>query len=373
MGLIPAVGNIVATQSANNTAIKTTAATNKANKELAELQNQWNLEQWHRENEYNHPAEQAKRLKEAGLSDAAAAQAVSGGQSGRLQSANLSNQVAPPAPQVPDLSGLNSMSIIGIARQLEALRKESADADITETNAEWQDEIVFTEVDAKRVAARATADANTRENELHPYRIQQDYYKAQSDKEYIGHLKAQTRLANLNCDKLQQEISVFMKKSQAEIDEIAARIENLGKQGKVLDAQHENIQANTAKTNQETTNLKKEEKLKELEIDAKELQNIMSQTGLPQDFLGVKASQIMTGKITFEDFASDLRTFKRSSYSLYNSLAHSPITRQWARELLKHNADGGSIVTDIVEGAEKLGTSVGSMVVSSDEHGDYGE
>ena len=373
MGLISAAATMAATQSANNTAIKTTAATNKANKELAEQQNEWNLQQWHRENAYNHPAEQAKRLKEAGLSDAAAAQAVSGGQASSLQSANLANQVAPPAPQIPDLSGLDSMNIIGIARQLEALRKESADADITETNAKWQDEIVFTDLDARRVAVKATADANSRANELHPYRLQQDYYKAKSDKVYVGYLKSQKRLANLNCDKVQQEISVFMKKSQAEIDEMAARIENLGKQGKVLDAQHENIQANTAKTNQETTNLKKEEKLKELEIDAKELQNIMSQTGLPQDFLGVKASQIMAGKITLQDFASDLRTFKRTSYSLYNSLASSPITRQWAREILKHNLDGGSVVTDIVEGVEKLGTSVGSMVVSSDEHGDYGE
>ena len=373
MGIMSAVASAAATQSANNTAIKTTAMTNKANKELAEQQNEWNRQQWEDENAYNHPTEQAKRLKEAGLSSAAAAQADTGGQAGRLQSTNLANQVAPPAPQIPDFSGLDGMSIIGIARQFEALRKESADADITETNAQWQDEIIFTEVDARRVAARATAEANQRENELHPYRLQQDYYKAKSDKEYVGYLKSQKRLANLNCDKVQQEISVFMKKSQVEIDEIAARIENLGKQGKVLDAQQENIQASTNKINQETSNLKKDEKLKELEIDAKELQNIMSQTGLPQDFLGVKASQIMAGKITLQDFASDLRTFKRSSYSLYNSLAHSPITRQWAREILKHNVDGGSIVTDIVEGAEKLGTSVGSMVVSSDEHGDYGE
>ena len=373
MGIMSAVASAAATQSANNTAIKTTAMTNKANKELAEQQNQWNREQWEDENAYNHPAEQAKRLKEAGLSDAAAAQAVTGGQAGRLQSANLANQVAPPAPSIPDFSGLDSMSIIGIARQFEALRKESADADITETNAEWQDEIIFTELDAKRAAAWATADANRRENELHPYKIQQDYYKAKSDKEYVGYLKSQKRLANLNCDKVQQEISVFMKKSQAEIDEIAARIENLGKQGKVLDAQEENIKASTNKINQETSNLQKDGELKKLEIEAKELQNIMAETGLPQDFLGVKASQIMAGKITLQDFASDLRTFKRSSYSLYNSLASSPITRQWSREILKHSSSGGNIANEIIEGAEKFGTFFGSAAVSSDEHGDYGE
>lgn len=41
--------------------------TNKANRELAELAYQQNVEQWERENAYNHPAQQMSRLREAGL------------------------------------------------------------------------------------------------------------------------------------------------------------------------------------------------------------------------------------------------------------------------------------------------------------------
>lgn len=41
--------------------------TNKANRELAELAYQQNVEQWERENAYNHPAAQMSRLTEAGL------------------------------------------------------------------------------------------------------------------------------------------------------------------------------------------------------------------------------------------------------------------------------------------------------------------
>lgn len=40
---------------------------NEANRQLAEYQNEWNLSQWHRENEYNSPAQQMARLKAAGL------------------------------------------------------------------------------------------------------------------------------------------------------------------------------------------------------------------------------------------------------------------------------------------------------------------
>lgn len=40
---------------------------NEANRQLAEYQNEWNLAQWNRENEYNSPEQQLARLKAAGL------------------------------------------------------------------------------------------------------------------------------------------------------------------------------------------------------------------------------------------------------------------------------------------------------------------
>lgn len=39
----------------------------KQNKELASLKNQYNIDQWNRENAYNHPANQMKRFQQAGL------------------------------------------------------------------------------------------------------------------------------------------------------------------------------------------------------------------------------------------------------------------------------------------------------------------
>lgn len=40
---------------------------NATNLQLARYQNQWNIEQWHRENAYNHPIEQMRRLSQAGI------------------------------------------------------------------------------------------------------------------------------------------------------------------------------------------------------------------------------------------------------------------------------------------------------------------
>lgn len=50
------VGNIIST-----------SMTNAANERMQQEQNKWNLEQWNRNNAYNHPAAQMQRLKAAGL------------------------------------------------------------------------------------------------------------------------------------------------------------------------------------------------------------------------------------------------------------------------------------------------------------------
>ena len=55
----------------NRAQIKAQAKENQKNREynlmLARLQNQWNLEQWQRENDYNSPTAQMARYRAAGL------------------------------------------------------------------------------------------------------------------------------------------------------------------------------------------------------------------------------------------------------------------------------------------------------------------
>ncbi len=59
-----ALGTATLNQGGN---IISTAMANDANEDMQRRQNAWNLEQWHRNNAYNHPAAQMQRLKAAGL------------------------------------------------------------------------------------------------------------------------------------------------------------------------------------------------------------------------------------------------------------------------------------------------------------------
>lgn len=67
--------------------------TNALNKELAFQQNEWNLQQWNRQNNYNTPLAQMQRYRDAGINPYFAAGNITGGNAeGTLSSADLANQ-----------------------------------------------------------------------------------------------------------------------------------------------------------------------------------------------------------------------------------------------------------------------------------------
>ena len=81
---------------ANSKNLQMTRETNEANMKmnerqleeqryLAESQNQWNLDQWNRENAYNDPSLQAQRLRAAGINPLYGNGNVSAGEAGSLQ------------------------------------------------------------------------------------------------------------------------------------------------------------------------------------------------------------------------------------------------------------------------------------------------
>lgn len=73
--------------------------TNKANRELAELAYQQNVEQWERENLYNHPSAQISRLEEAGLNPN-----LVYGNGSAVQTSAHSPQMSYPQMQAPQLN-----------------------------------------------------------------------------------------------------------------------------------------------------------------------------------------------------------------------------------------------------------------------------
>lgn len=104
--------------------------TRQYNLHLAQMQNQWNLDQWNRENAYNLPSAQMARLREAGLNPDMMYQ---NGASGLTAASSPSmTSGAPATPQ--DMSALGMKQTVGDAMQ-NALSMEMQRAQIEATKA----------------------------------------------------------------------------------------------------------------------------------------------------------------------------------------------------------------------------------------------
>ena len=117
--------------------------TREYNLNLAKMQNQWNLDQWNRENEYNTPKAQMQRLADAGLNpDLFYQNGVSG------MTAASSPSMSAGAPATPqDMSAIGQKRTVGDAMQKSLqdaalgahIRLMNAQADKTEKEATGQD------------------------------------------------------------------------------------------------------------------------------------------------------------------------------------------------------------------------------------------
>lgn len=102
---------------AAKTQLQAVRETNALNKELAYQQNEWNLQQWNRQNEYNTPFAQMQRYRDAGINPFFAASNISGGNAeGTLSSADLANQQPVTSP-LQGQSGLMFGTAISQAAQ----------------------------------------------------------------------------------------------------------------------------------------------------------------------------------------------------------------------------------------------------------------
>lgn len=97
-------------RSAAKAQLQAVRETNEANARLAQKQNDWNLEQWNRENAYNTPEQQRLRYEQAGINPYFALGNIQSGNADSLMSVDLANQ----QPVTSDLQG-QSGQIMGNA------------------------------------------------------------------------------------------------------------------------------------------------------------------------------------------------------------------------------------------------------------------
>lgn len=95
------------TAKASRAQLQAVRETNEANARLAQKQNEWNLEQWNRENAYNTPEEQRLRFEKAGINPYFALGNIQSGNASSLMSADLANQ----QPVVSSLQGQASQQV----------------------------------------------------------------------------------------------------------------------------------------------------------------------------------------------------------------------------------------------------------------------
>lgn len=90
--LFGGIASLFGGKHAADKSLQATRETNKANRELAQYQNEWNLAQWNRQNAYNTPAAQRQRYEDAGINPYFALGNIAPGQAESLNSAEMANQ-----------------------------------------------------------------------------------------------------------------------------------------------------------------------------------------------------------------------------------------------------------------------------------------
>lgn len=267
--------------------------TNAANLNLAREQNEFNLNQWKLNNAYNDPANQMRRNVAAGMSRAAAAQAVSGVPSSPVQSADLS-VMGQPAPAQPysvnpsqfDFSGLD---MIGMMRQIQALKQDKITTDKMEMEHHYDPSRLLTMSQLQQYQLEEVKNRVEAFRKEFPYRF--DMLKNDAAKSFFDVISSRLEVKNMKL-KLKQsreelgflrEMRPFqIKQAFVDLNNSLQDFENKKKQGEVLD---QTITSNYVKS------------------------AFDKYGGVPDSFAGTMAIAIMEGIIKPEDVERNIDNF----------------------------------------------------------------
>lgn len=157
--------NIFTQNSRNKAAAREQRLENERNRnfqrEMAELAFQRNIEQWNRENEYNSPVEQRKRLQAAGLN----ADLFYGGGAGNMMSADSPIMSSPSGGGAPasgavgrGIPEFDSLAIERARAEIENIKadtvKKESEGELTAKQVQYADDLLRGQVDAQNILIR---------------------------------------------------------------------------------------------------------------------------------------------------------------------------------------------------------------------------
>lgn len=244
MGLDPTTIASAASIGSNLINYYATSSMNEATRKWNEAQyrtQRWDaLQDWHRQNEYNHPIEQMRRLREAGLNP----HLVYGGGANSVSGPVRSTDTKSWNPSVPKLDLQNVVSeIMGVSQQQQALKnaeaqlmllnaqKDRTDADTLRILEDTEGKNIFNKYAADEIVSRI--NNRNKDTELKDVMIGYTLNKDQRE---------QLRLTN-DIQKTAQDIlesQQRVRKSQAEVNNIIETKEVIKQTGilKKLQATH---------------------------------------------------------------------------------------------------------------------------------------
>ena len=173
--LLAAVASLAGQVMTNQQNAANTASANRMNYRIFQEQNQYNLEQWKRNNEYNTPKNQRLRYEEAGINPSLAlgnitpgvAQASTSASANAMQAPNLTN------PVEPAVNAYNSSMQSYIANKQADTDIKRAEADIANKNADTVGKLITNNnLDAKFKAEIKSTLENSLKTSLESKRIE---------------------------------------------------------------------------------------------------------------------------------------------------------------------------------------------------------
>ena len=195
------------------------AKTRQYNLMLARQQNQWNIEQWQRENDYNSPSAQMSRFREAGLNPDLM---YGNGTPGNSMGSPQLTSGAPATPQ--DMSPLGSMRNFGdVVQQTLDMEMKRAQIDAIKANT---DNI---KQDTEQVIA--VTDGIKIEN----------LFKAAKERKTLEYMDVQINVGKSVVDLNRGQL----RKLAQEMNVLAEQASNLAKQREQIDATVRNLDADT--------------------------------------------------------------------------------------------------------------------------------
>lgn len=202
-GAISSIGSMIGQNRAIRQQIKAQQQENQKNREynlmLARTQNQWNLEQWQRENDYNSPTAQMARFRAAGLNP-------------NLIYGQMSNGASSPTLTSGAASSPTDMSAIGNKRNFGQAMQEMLNMEMQKAQIEA--------IKAGTEKTKADTD-NTRET-TKGLTIDNMYRAAQHEQTLeIGGMQIKLGKSTLKLNEQQME------NLKAQLPEIAAKVENI--------------------------------------------------------------------------------------------------------------------------------------------------